>query len=455
LAAIGLVSACQAPPLVRGAGGSEGTTHDDGESSFGRVDGSSSGTIGHGGSEATTLEPVTESAGTSGSGDATGSSEASGPSGPPSTTDDSVSDTFDTGIIADVGVPGCAPPSLQYVWVSNATESTLSKIDTATMTEVARYATREDLGGDPAGVAVNLNGDVAVANRLGGVTVVRVDPASCPDPDGSSSGPDDVLPFPDGCVAYEVPMQWTEQAVVAWTTGVRDEQSCRFEQTKLWTAGIDGFTLVPTVALIDGDGGTIEATVELPDLPAAVLPGLFAGAVDAEGDLWAAQVGTGYLVQVQLDDLSYQMWPMPNVGWGLTVDGQGRVWTCNEFASRFDPATETWESHAVSDYSGAGCVVDADGILWMAGLELRGIDTETFDVVAQFAVPGGPGHENRGAAVDGAGYVWTTSHWDDAVHRWDPATGAVETVGGLAFPYSYTADMTGTTLLPLAALGGP
>lgn len=449
LAAIGVLGACQAPPLVRGGPGDEGTTVEDAASSSGPLEGSASITMGHGTHDATTSTSSTDGTSTS------AASDTSGPSGPPSTTDESVSDTVDTGVVVDAGVPGCEPPSLQYLWVSNQNGSTLSKIDPATMTEVARYATRGDSAGEPTGVAVNLNGDAAVANALGGVTVVRVDPASCPDPDATSTGPADVRAFPDGCVAYDVPLQWTHQAVVAWTTGTRNEETCRFEQTKLWTAGTDAFDSVPTVALIDGDSGTIEGTVEMPDLPVAVLPGLFAGAVDAEGDLWGAQVGTGYLVQVQLDDLSYQMWPMPNVGWGLTVDGQGRVWTCNQFASRFDPATETWESHVVSDYTGAGCVVDADGILWVAGLELRGIDTETFDVVAQFPVPGGEGHENRGVAVDSAGYVWTTSHWDDAVYRWDPATGAVETVGGLSFPYSYTADMTGTTLLPLAALDGP
>ncbi|MEM6996214.1 MAG: hypothetical protein AAF721_37250, partial [Myxococcota bacterium] len=45
-----------------------------------------------------------------------------------------------------VGACGC---DLRYIWIANADEGTLSKVDTASITEVGRYWTREDHAGDP------------------------------------------------------------------------------------------------------------------------------------------------------------------------------------------------------------------------------------------------------------------------------------------------------------------
>ena len=78
-------------------------------------------------------------------------------------------------------------------------------------------------------------------------------------------------------------------------------------------------------------------------------------------------------------------------------------------------------------------------------LNIVGIDSDTFDVVASFPVPGGVNHENRGISIDFHGYIWSTSHQDNAVYRWHPDTGDHDTIDGFDFPYTYS-DMTGFAL---------
>ena len=85
-----------------------------------------------------------------------------------------------------------------YIWVANAPESTISKINTRTMQEVGRYLTRADSDGNPSRTSVNLSGDVAVANRNGGVAKFYAQSEHCEDKNGdgsiqTSTGKDNVL----------------------------------------------------------------------------------------------------------------------------------------------------------------------------------------------------------------------------------------------------------------------
>jgi hypothetical protein len=76
-------------------------------------------------------------------------------------------------------------PEFSYIWVANSGEGTISKIDTQTLVEHGRYRVRPDSAGSPSRTSVNLSGDVAVANRNGGVTKVYADPADCKESNGS------------------------------------------------------------------------------------------------------------------------------------------------------------------------------------------------------------------------------------------------------------------------------
>src|SRR5690349_784454 len=159
---IAAVSAC-----AFACGGSNG-----GGSGSGSADGDAeSGSLSDADATATTPSTATaDEAGDATAADVTG------------TTADDVADDGATGTIFDVhasidlGVGNCEggggkgggggkTPEFSYIWVANAGQSTISKINTQTMVEEGRYITRPDSNGNPSRTSVNLSGDVAVANR--------------------------------------------------------------------------------------------------------------------------------------------------------------------------------------------------------------------------------------------------------------------------------------------------
>ncbi len=149
--------------------------------------------------------------------------------------------------VGPAGLPGVNP---QTIWISNSAQSTISKIDTTTMTEEGRYITRPDSNGNPSRTSVSLDGDAAVANRSGGLTKYFGDTADCVDQNGdgvvtTSSGGLDVVPWDqEDCRAWHLPLNYTSQRPVAWSTGVLDEAACEHVGEQVWTAGVINHTTI-------------------------------------------------------------------------------------------------------------------------------------------------------------------------------------------------------------------
>ena len=262
---------------------------------------------------------------------------------------------FDLGELPDAelgcgggdGGGGGGGPDFSYIWISNSAEGTVSKIDTQTMVELGRYIVRPDANGNPSRTSVNLNGDVVIANRSGGITKIYARMEDCPNPANTSTGPGDVKPWPDGCVAWHTPMAYASQRPVAWTQGVFNEGTCRYDDTKVWTSGANASI---DVLLVDGETGMIEQTVPIPGV-APNFYGIYGGAVDGDGNFWGSQLGQGQLVRVRLADYSVSTWGMATSGYGMTVDHLGKVWTCSGNVARFDPITETMTNPWDPDYT--------------------------------------------------------------------------------------------------------
>lgn len=370
---------------------------------------------------------------------------------------------YDVGTVPDApGAMGCGgsgggginEPLYSFIWIANSSEGTVSKIDTVTLEEVGRYQTRPT-NGDPSRTSVSLNGDVAVANRNGGLVKFYANPADCEDANGNgvidtSTGSNDVLAWDDEeCRAWFTPFDYSSQRPVAWTPGQWDPTECRYENEKVWTSGAndnggfgkgggggDGFEGV-RVVLVDGGTGEVEHAVKVLDVEPQYY-GIYGGAVDGGGNFWGSQLGQGDLVKVDLQTLEYETWPMGANGYGMTVDSAGYVWVCSYQVGRFDPMTETWETANVG--GSGGCMEDGNGTLWLASQPLVGIDTETLEVVATYNLP----ESVHGVSIDFQGYVWGVS-MSTSAYRVHPMTGDYETVSGLNYPYTYS-DMTGFAL---------
>jgi streptogramin lyase len=361
---------------------------------------------------------------------------------------------------------GVADLDFSFVWIANSAQGTVSKIDTRTGGEVARYFTSPyESSGDPSRTAVNPAGDVAVTSRAGGVTKIAAALDRCEDRDASgeidtSTGPDDVRPWgTDECVRWHVelpgggsdPVNHQGPRPTAWDPGTADDRCSR-----LWVgwwhegqnrgyfrrlAGADG-ALIDEVEVADWDSsGTSKAW------------GPYGGAVDAAGDLWVLGWG-GPLVRIDGVTLQVARWEAPSGThpYGLALDADGRpvMAGTNGHLQRFDPVAEAFEDLLVPGTVGGrilrGLAIDRDGVAWVAANEpcgLVSVDLATLTLRPEVALPGCEVPVGVGVDIDGA--VWLPDQTADLAFRHDPATGAVTTTDNLVRPYTYS-DMTGAGL---------
>ncbi|HWB81527.1 MAG TPA: hypothetical protein VG755_41480 [Nannocystaceae bacterium] len=347
-----------------------------------------------------------------------------------------------------------------FIWIANSGQGTVSKINTQTMVEEGRYIVRPDSAGNPSRTSVALTGNVAVANRAGGVVKIYANPDDCAESNGmaglqTSSGAADILPWgTEECIAWYTAFDYTTQRPVAWAAGEWNNSSCSYVNEKLWTAG--GYNAgVADVLLLDGETGVVENMVSIPSVIGWAQ--LYGGAVDPDGNFWTVDHnwdGASTLIRVNRSDMSYDTWPVTGqVHYGLTVDPEGRAWLCgNGGASRFDPVPETWTHLAPLNAGSAlgGCMTDGQGTLWHSpypNAQLVGIDTETVSIVETIPIPA----YVHGVSIDFDGNVWGVEFSGTRAFRVDPNTMTVDTYDGLVGAYTYS-DMTG---FQLSSVGPP
>ncbi len=360
-------------------------------------------------------------------------------------------------------------PDFSYIWIANSAEGTVSKIDTETAKEVARYRTGpHGATDDPSRTAVSLEGDVAVTNRgglevaHGSVTRIAAIEARCVDLDGdghiaTSSGPSDVLPWgEDECVLWrhEVPSRPVYSVgprPTAWDVG---EDRCTFADDRVWVGWYDDDAEIGEFRRLDGATGTLLDEVHVPGwVPLRKDHGPYGGAVDGNNDLWVIGLA-GPLVRIDARSLEHTRWEVPTdtSPYGIALDAEGRPWLAGQLGdiSRFDPPSQTWAVfHVEADAPTRlrGLQVDRDGMLWAARNEPCGlVQFDTVAVAFVDALVALPDCEQPvGVSVDAAGRVWVPDRDRDRAYRVDPATHDVVFVDGLVSPYTYS-DMTGAGL---------
>lgn len=359
---------------------------------------------------------------------------------------------WDTTVVPDGGNncgEGEGDPLSSFLWAANSSQGTISKIDTATVTEVGRYVVRPDGAGSPSRTSVSLSGHVAVASRNGGVTKIYSNVELCEESNGmpgiQTSDSSAYLPWgTEECVAWHVPFNYQSQRPVAWGPGVFNEGTCQWEEEELWTSGNNGAGL--DIMILDGDDGAVKEMINIPTGGAganADFYGVYGAAVDGDGNFWGSQLGTsGKLIKVNRDDLTYEVYDTPGGShwYGMTVDDEGFVFLCSSTVGRFDPMSESWTTASVGGWT--GCMADAgdNGLLWMAnGSGVVGVNRDTLQVEATWNAAG-----SYGISIDFEGFVWAVANGSN-VSKIDPETGQYWTYSGLVGAYTYS-DMTGYQL---------
>lgn len=382
-------------------------------------------------------------------------------------------DTSGGDIKLDVGVPtggfGSCECELTDIWIADYDTSTVIKIDTRTLVAEGRYLTRPDGNGDPSRTSVNLAGDVAVANRFGGLVKFYGDPAKCVDSNGipgiqTSTGIDDILPWDqEECRAWYTEFPTSNQRPVAWTAGTNAKEPCTAEGAQVWTVTSATAGLFPGLggaggviaSLVDGDSGAVADDVLVAEFSGASF-GAYGGAVDGAGNLWFSPLGTfapGKLVRVERASMDYQIWDIPQgiAPYGITVDHTGRPWlssTLGSNAARFDPVSSMWST--VPGFGGSGLAEGPDDWMYVsAGSTVRAIHIESLEVGGVWMTD----EAVKGVSFDADGFLWATT-WRDpenpessaAAFKIDVATMLTDSVfPDLEDPYTYS-DMTGNAL---------
>lgn len=358
--------------------------------------------------------------------------------------------------------------STAFIWIANTGEGTVSKVDTRTRVEVARYRTGPLAGGanDPSRTTVNSLGDVFVANRRGrSVTRISTLGPDCPDTNGdgvvrTSTGPTDVLPWgQDDCVLWNTPLPdgGILRAAAAQDTYGPDGNLI----SAVWIGGWDGI-----VWKLDGDTGGILVRTRSPT-------NNYGFALDGLGNLWiSGRSGRGLgridttrctstaACDVPICDDSGADCIKQNIAipdahnpYGITVDLEQRVWLAMHGSAsigRYDPRMARWTLVNVGEHC-HGIAADAAGWVWGACWNTGVIRLDASNPMSFVAVTGTGGRSSKGIAVDIDGQVWSINQGtsDATVIQPGPtlreATVSTGVVPHGALRYTYS-DMTGTQL---------
>ncbi len=362
---------------------------------------------------------------------------------------------------------------LSYIWIANTGEGTLSKVDTVSAVEVARYWTCPLTSGcDPSRTSVNMHGDMVVTNREPGggpssVTKFAAEEEDCDDRNNSgtietSADPSDILPWGDDeCMLWNTPIggatgSETGARATAWD-GQEDKDT-----------GLGGHVFIGTtksdmkVYKIDGDTGDILDSNSIP-------VEAYGGVADGQGSLWIMDwecvgmspvpipfVDKCSLIQVDMNTLASTAHTI-KCGYGITIDAKGRIWAAGyggECVGRYDPQTKAYKRVSIGGMipglagdakEGRGIAADNNGSIWaaMTGGNLMQFDEDTMAVIKNLKIPGAS--EMIGVAVDYEGNVWTVDRGSDSAYKVHPSTYDITPVPIGVSPYTYS-DMTGMQL---------
>jgi streptogramin lyase len=357
-----------------------------------------------------------------------------------------------------------------YIWISNSPEGTVSKIDTQSAVEVARYRTGPGEP-DPSRTSVNLDGDVAVLNRAGGISKIAAVEERCRDLNGNgaietSRGPDEILDWgTDECVLWYQDLPFVEDPdggtdwgprPIAWDQGevVPDGDACMRTGETVWVGWYTG--LGPNTGAfrrLDGESGATINELEVPDWAPLPLDAIrpYGGAIDASGDFWALSKGNK-IVRIDRDTLGATAFKGPPLAqfYGLAMDANGEPWIggCEGALYHVDLSSGQVETTDTTQGCLRGLQIDREGRGWIVANDpcrLVEFDADTGTITnSSIALPSC--ETPVGVSIDVEGFVWVVDKDANKAFKVDPDTHTIAAeVGGLVSPYTYS-DMTGAGL---------
>ena len=345
---------------------------------------------------------------------------------------------------------------LSYLWVPNSGEDTLSKLDTRTGKELARYRICDN----PSRTAADDDGFVWVACRNdGGVARLAALEKDCDDRNG------------DGVVQTSRDLDETG-AIESWEILTQGEDECLLFTahpggTSQRALAVDsernawvGEWNAKRLRKLGFDDGANLSMIMLDQRP-------FGLEIDDNGLLWVAARDPGDLVRVDPVSKEVQAFTPPGAVqsvYGITLDANGDVWLSNSHLNgdvfRFRTADEEFD--IVTTDFGLGytsaMTVGNDGVVYVshhtwtcgAGRHVTSIDVAGMTVTGTLELSPAGVKGPYGVSMDRDGFLWTGNHCANSATKVNVVTGEVvgEYPVGSA-PYAYN-DFVVSMDVPMA-----
>lgn len=340
---------------------------------------------------------------------------------------------------------------LNFIWIANSGENTVSKLDTNTGRELGRYYVCQN----PSRTAVDKDGDCWVGCRNDGlVGKISTFEAGCIDKNGNGTIETSFDANDDGVISpNEMTGQGADECVKFITKPFASENTIRAlgvdADNFAWVGGWNHAKLWR----LHPDNGAVVQEITIPNNPYGL-------AIDQQGIIWVAGRGGRKLVRVDPANGSVQPLEPGNSciePYGIGVDANGAVWIGNNgcggmVAWRYQPENGQWSSMATAN-NPRGVAASTDGHVYVANdgaSKIAKLKADTMEVVG-YADLGG-GRNPVGIAVDSKGFIWAVNQSSSSVTKIHPET--LQIVGEYpvgSSPYTYS-DMTGYALLNFTAI---
>ncbi len=363
-----------------------------------------------------------------------------------------------------------------FLWVPNSDENTISRWDTRTGLEEARFW----IGENPSRTAVDLEGNVWVGNRGDGrATHIFTDTRDCIDRNG------------DGVIQTSRDFNGDGRITAGEMVGTAQDpllDECVHCQVRVGQANdlvrgvavdADGFAWLGTwnsreIYKVNPENCEIEAQIStaVPGRSAISVYGL---AVDGAGNLWTASLSHNCVARVdtQRAEVIEQVCATGFNSYGIAVDAADRVWwgDISNGVWFYDPIDRTL-NHAVDPAnrvrSATGIVAGTDGMIYVAAYDsnlVGKLDPElgVWRYLPVDQVPTGmiPQRNPRGVTIDDDGNLWAICRGSSGLVKMTtegeilgtfPIVGAERPDRGTG-PYSYS-DNTGFQLFNFTVRSG-
>jgi len=374
--------------------------------------------------------------------------------------------------------------AFSYIWVPNSNEGTVSKVDTRTGMEVARYRTGPKGNGNPSRTTVDLEGNCWLGNRQTG-TAIKIGLLekggyidrnhdgiieTSRDLDGNGVITlDEMLPWgQDECVLYEVVLITGHEGT--YTPGnysgpyVNDNNNpgprgiAVDSKNNVWIGTFGTMKYYH----INGSSGQIMQIVDVSS--ANHTP--YGAVIDQNGILWSSGAGGNNVLRLDPSTGSFKRINLKHFAYGLGLDRNNHLfvagWDSSCF-SRINIITGTVDWTKSCPYQSRGVAVTDNGDVWIANSAAGTVTRYSNDGIFKAIIIAG--NTPTGVSVDSYGKVWVVDYGDEYIHRISPTRNETDSsgniingvelskriIGGTHYGYS---DMTGVVSSTITTMKG-